>query len=123
MNKLIIFHDDESSFDPDEVRRIFEDIPGTRQLKEGQVGSRLWCDFDFNDDKTTVRLAENLKAISMHGTGDASLQMALQIQKRHSKPLRVTDLDYGFDLFIGEIGSVEDFDKKIRDAYAVPDVT
>jgi hypothetical protein len=119
MNFLLVFHDDQSPFDPDDIRRVFEDIPGTSELTT--EGSRLRCHFDFNQDTTTAHLAEDLDAISIHCTGDASLQMALEIQRRYPQPLRVTDLDYGFDLLLSEIGSVEEFDKKIRDAYSTPD--
>jgi hypothetical protein len=122
MNFLLIFHDDQSSFDPDEIRRMLKEIAGISDLTgEGLAGSSLRAHFDFDEDKTTVRLAEDLKALSVHGTGPASLHLALELQRRHSKPLRVTDLDYGFDLLLGDIGSVQDFEKKIRDAYAVPD--
>jgi hypothetical protein len=124
MNHLIVFRDDQGSFEPDEVRRILENIPGTRDLKEtAGIGSGIGYEFAFNGDKTFVRLAKDFLAMTIHGTGEASQQAALEIQRRHGEPLRVTDLDYGFDLPLSQISSVQDFTKKIRDAYAVPDTT
>ena len=124
MNHLILVRDDYSSFEPSDVQQIFETIPGSQMLAEtADIGSGIGCKFNWNGDKTIARLAGDSKAITIHGTGKASQQMALEIQRRYPQPLRVTDLDYGFDLFVGEIGSVEEFTKKIRDAYAVPDTT
>jgi len=116
MKLLILYIGENEKFDKNLLVEIMAHIPGTKALgEENLVGSiREWEFVDKGDcaartrlrDRTLVRLSEYLETISIPGTGDASLKIALEIQKLYPIPIRVVDEDYSFDLVLKEMGSV-----------------
>lgn len=115
MKLLILYIGENEKFDKTLLVEIMAHIPGTKDLpEENLVGSiREWEFVDSGDgaarllrDRTLVRLSEDLETISIPGTGDASLKIALEIQKHYPIPIRVVDEDYSFDLVLKEMDSV-----------------
>lgn len=78
-----------------------------QNLKRGNfIGSVIECDFLYNNDFTVVRVSDNLETISIHGSGEASLKIAVEMNKQCNFPLRMTDVDYGFDIELMSVDSV-----------------
>lgn len=50
----------------------------------------------------------------MYGTGDASLNLALELQRREPRPLRVTDLGYDFEFPLQSIRTIGEMLDKIN---------
>jgi hypothetical protein len=114
MNALMIFINERETFAPDKLRRILASIPGVRNLDGPNFGdSPVACDYDFADDKTTLRLSNNLQTISIHGLGYASLKLALELQHRETCPLRVTDWGYDFEFSLQSVRTIEEMLQKI----------
>lgn len=107
MNILILYIGESVRFDQDEVRRALQSVPGTHSFREGTVGTVFECQYDFDLDKTIVRLLEDHQSISIAGSGDASLKIAVELQARVSSPLRLVDSDYSFDIPLSEATSIE----------------
>ncbi len=117
MDFLVLFAGEDKKFDEEMVFQILANIPGVYDLKrEPNVDAVIEGRCDFEDDSTIVRLSEDLETITISGTGKASLQLALEIQKALGTPLRVFDSDYSFDLMLNEINSLSDFEEKIASA-------
>ncbi len=117
MNILILFIGENKKFDENKILSILQDIPGIQNLREGNfVGSILECEFSEEDDFTLIRLSDDLETISISGIGDASLKIALEIQKRYPRAIRVVDSNYNFELVIEEMESVNEFRQRILEA-------
>jgi len=83
--------------------------------KQKLIGSILEFEFSEGDDFTTVRLSQDYKTISIFGLGDASLKIALLIQKNCPQPIVTIDSDYSFELILDQIDSVKKLRQKILD--------
>jgi hypothetical protein len=117
MQLLLLFIGENQKFEQNQLKSILQKNSEVKNLKTGNfVGSILECDFSYESDFTIVRLSDDLETITISGTGDASLKIALEIQKSYPKPIRVIDSDYNFDLQLQEISSVSEFRQKILEA-------
>lgn len=121
MNSLLIFPVNENDYDQPELfdkEKVVEDlssIEGVYDLRqEGLVGSVCVCCYDFNGYSAIVRLSGDLKTISLKPENDASLQMALELQRHETRPLRVVNDGYDFDLILKDLKSLEDFQERIK---------
>lgn len=108
MDILILYIGEGVRFDREAVSAALHSVRGTYDHKENTLGSLLECRFDWADDSTIVRLTEDQESISLSGSGDASLKLALELQASVGQPLRLVDSDYSFDLPLSEVSSVED---------------
>lgn len=118
MSTLLIYIGENERFDANKVKRDLEQVPGVEKLQVDNFGSSLLqCDYNFNGDSTILRLADDLAIISVDGTGDASLQIALELQKREERQLHLTNYNYVFDLPLNNIHSVDELRREIRIAY------
>ena len=119
MNSLLMLIGEHEQFDAEKIYRDLQDIAGVSELKRGHfVGAVLQCHYAFNGDSTIVRLSDDLKTLTATGTGDASLQVALELQRRETRPMRATDFGYNFDLSLGDVRGLEEFRQKITAADA-----
>ena len=117
MKMLLLFIGENKNLDKNNLVEILQEIPGTQDVRKGNfLGSILECDFSYEADFTIVRLSNDLKTISISGTGDASLKIALEIQKRYSKAIRVVDSDYSFDLVLEQMVSVSELRQRMLEA-------
>ena len=114
MNSLIICGNTGFRFDEDKVFRNLEDLPGARNLERGDfVGAILQCEYEFDGDRTIVRLSDDLESITIAGTGDASLQIALELQRREEQPLFVTNFGYEFNFSLKDIHTIDAIKEKM----------
>ena len=105
MDFLLLYVSEDVSFDLGKVRLALEQIPGTYDLRtDHTIGAVLQCKYDFGSDSTIVRLTEGLETISISGTGEASIRIALEIQRQLAVPLHAVDSDYSFDILLGTEG-------------------
>ena len=108
MNSLIVCGKAGFRFDEDKVFRNLENLPGVYNLERGDfVGAVLQCEYDFNGDHTIVRLSDDFKSITIAGTGNASLQIALELQQREEQPLFVTDFGYDFNFSLKDANTID----------------
>lgn len=120
MKTLLLFIGENQQFAPNQITSILPEIPGTYNLKLGNfVGSILECEFADQNDFTIIRLSDDLETISISGAIDAGLKIALEIQKRYPKAIRLIDSDYNFDLVLDQIGSVSELRQKILEVSSV----
>ncbi len=114
MNSLIVCGSPGFRFDADKVFRNLEDLPGAHDLERGDfVGAALQCEYEFDGDRTLVRLSDDLESITIAGTGDASLQVALELQRREEQPLFVTDFGYDFNFSLKGIHTIDAIKEKM----------
>lgn len=115
MNSLIICSDPGFTFDEEKVLQNLKDIPGVFNLERGDfVGAVLQCEYVFNSDRTIVRLSDDLESITISGTGEASVQMAIELQHRETQPLYVTDFGYDFNIPLKQVHTIGDFQEMGR---------
>ncbi len=118
MDALLIVLGEGKKFEPDKILRDFEGIAGVSEIRtEHAFDTALECRYEFGGDNTIVRLQADLEVISMRGMGDASLQMALELQRREENPLLVFNQGYDFDFTLDGVHSLEELQQKIRAAY------
>jgi hypothetical protein len=55
-----------------------------------------------------------LRFIVIEGMGDASLQVALEIQRRYGNDIHAVDLECSFDILLSTVTSLVDFNDKIE---------
>lgn len=117
MKTLLLFIGEAEKFNLNEVAEVFPKIPNIQNLKQGDfVGSILECEFSDNNDYTIIRLSDDLETISIDGDGDASLKIALEIQKNYPQNLRLIDSNYSFDIELDKIKSVSQLRQKMRES-------
>ncbi|GGA09024.1 hypothetical protein [Okeania sp. KiyG1] len=61
-------------------------------------------------------LSSDRETISISGLGDASLKIALSIQKPYPQPIIAVDSDYSFELVLDKINSLEKLRQKILES-------
>ena len=117
MQLLILFIGENEKFDKNKLVDIAKEIPGVENIREGEfVGSILEFEFSEKEDFTTVRLSGDRETISISGLGNASLKIALSIQKRYPKPIIAVDSDYSFELVLNKINSLNQLRQKILES-------
>jgi hypothetical protein len=108
MNSLIVCGEAGFKFDEGEVFQTLKDLPGVYNLERGDfVGAALQCEYEFDGDRTIVRLSDDLESITIAGAGDASLQIALELQQREEQPLFVTDFGYDFNFSLKDSHTID----------------
>jgi hypothetical protein len=114
MNSLIVYGHTGFTFDEEAVLQHLQDIPGVYNLERGDfVGAVLQGEYQYKGDRTMVRLSDDLESITIAGTGDASLQLALELQQREEQPLFMTNLGYDYSLSLQEAHTLNEIKKRI----------
>ena len=103
-----------SAFDLGRVRGCLERLPGAHNWSKRRV---LFCEFDFNGDSTIVNAINESRCISVEGMGDASLQVALEIQRRYGEEIYAIDETCGFCIPLSTVSSLADFNDKIMSGF------
>src|ERR1700730_7840457 len=99
MQNLLLFNSDQRPFDFDAVNRIVQSENGFRDVCFDEPGGALMeAVYAEDQDFIIVRLSRNGNRISLSGTTDAALRVALILQRHLQSPLRIIDWDYSFDL-------------------------
>jgi hypothetical protein len=110
---LVLDFTGKSAFDPEKVRNCLRHLPGVRNWDENDAGYQFFCDFDFAGDTTIVNMPEDSPAISVEGMGDASLQVALEIQRRYGEEIYAISETCSFCIPLSTVSSLADFNDKI----------
>jgi hypothetical protein len=116
MNSLFIFPIRENNFDShetfeiDKLRRDLREIKGVYNLREENCEGQ----YRFQDSETLFTLSNDLQRFSCRPENAASYNLALELQKRETRPLRAVNTSYDFDLILTEIKSLTDFQEKIN---------
>lgn len=114
MNSLIVYGKPSFTFNEENVWQNFKNLSGAYNLERGQfVGARLQCEYEFNGDRTIARLSDDLQTITIAGVGDASLQLALELQQRETHPLFVTDLGYDYDIALQGLRTIDEIKRNM----------
>lgn len=117
---LLLNADEQTMFCKDDVLQTLQSVRGLHGLQEGtSLGSVLRGVFEFQGDTTTVELSDDLKRISLSGTGVAALQIALELKEKLSIPLRAFDSSYTFDVLLNAVHDLYDFQSKITEGEGV----
>ena len=104
-----------SAFDPNEVRACLRDLSGIRDWDENDPDHAFFFEFDSAGDTTIVHmLNSDSRFISIEGMGVASLQVALELQRRYGKEIHAIDDGCSFDIPLSTVSSLADFEEKIR---------
>jgi hypothetical protein len=110
MNKLLIFVGKDKKFDVPATVRIIESVEGVTESRTGDfIGAIFECKFTYDGRSTVVRLSKDVETITADGLGDESLQFALLLQASLQVDLRVTDMNYAFDLRLRDVESLREF--------------
>lgn len=114
---LLLFIGEDEKFNLSQIADILSKIPNIQNFKQGDfVGSILECEFSEKTDYTIIRLSDDLETISIDGDGDASLKIALEIQKHYPQNLRLIDSNYSFDIELAKIKSVGQLRQNMRES-------
>ncbi|MGL5195406.1 MAG: hypothetical protein ACRC8Y_17630 [Chroococcales cyanobacterium] len=117
MKMLLLFIGEDEKFNLIQIADILTKIPNIQNLKQGDfVGSILEGEFSEKNDFTIIRLSDDLETISIDGDGDASLKIALEIQKHYPQNLRLIDSNYSFDIELAKINSVGQLRQNMRES-------
>ncbi len=109
MNSLIVYGKPGFSFNEEELFQQWQNLPGVSHLEQGRfVGASLQCEYECESDRTIARLSDELRTVTIAGTGDASLQFALALQQREAQPLFVTDFGYDFNIALQGLRSIDE---------------
>lgn len=118
MQTLFIYPEGRQGFVPKDLEDELRSIDGTDNINgENLSDSPVACDYKFGDDWTTIRLSDDLTTITMRGIGDATLHMALELQKRSKQSLRVFDDGYNFHFALKDVSSSRELKQKIQNSY------
>jgi hypothetical protein len=108
MNSLIVFGNSGFRFNEEKVLKNLKDIPGVYNLERRDfVGAVLQCEYEFDGDRTIVRLSDDLESIMIAGTGEASLHLALELQRREDQPLFVADFGYDINVSLKDARTID----------------
>lgn len=118
MQHLFIYIGENQRFDPEKIIHDFHDIPGTSNINGPDFSdARAACDYEFDGYKTFVRLEGDPTMIVIDSVSDAAFQMALELQKRDLRPLRVITDTGGFHFSIKGINSLAELKRKVNESY------
>ncbi len=119
MQWFLLYTQDSRPFAVDAIQQIFQSENRFYDVRFNEPGgAAIEADYVEENDSTIVRLSGNLETMSLSGTSDAALRVALILQRRLQAPLRIIDLDYSFDLALEDFRTVEELRTAIDDAQA-----
>src|SRR5260370_28800622 len=97
---LLVNADEQATFRKDEILNALQSVHGIQGLQEvASFGSVVRGTYLLQDDRTTVELSDDLKRLSLTGTGVAALQLAMELKKKLNTPLAF-DTSYTFDVLL-----------------------
>ena len=105
-------------FDPEKLKRDLAEIEGVSDINgENLTDSVVACHYKFGGYRTTMRLSEGLETVSTNHYGEADWNLALELQKREPRPLRIFNDDYDFHFSLKGIKSLDELKQKIAESY------
>ena len=117
MQFLLLFTSDQTKLPAGLLQRIFESEDGFHGIRFDEPGGDvIQAEYSTSADWTTVGLSNSLETITLSGITDASLQAALNLQRRLRIPLRIIDDGYNFDLNLSDYANVQELWAAIESA-------
>jgi hypothetical protein len=119
MHFLIMFPDDERPFSFQQVHSFVESHPGFSNLRFSEPGGAvLEAEFTLGSDSMILRLSGDLNSVSLSDESASALSLAFALQKSFSRPLRLIDCNYTFDLNLKEYDGVDEIWNAIKSAHS-----
>jgi hypothetical protein len=117
MHSLLLFDVDDRKIPVDELKRVFQTVPGFRQLRtDSSDGVSVEANYVDGEDFTTVELDSECETISIRGTSGAALKAAWILQAHLDYPLQMVDTDYSFDVIVRDFSSLEELSAAVENA-------
>jgi hypothetical protein len=114
MSKLLIFIGENVKFDKAETIKALKSLDGIVESRAGQfIGAIFECEIQRSNYRTIVRLTADLETITIEGTSDDSLSLALEINEALEVSTSVVDMDYSFHIEMASVSNLDDFKKAI----------
>lgn len=109
MSGFLVFPEDDSRFDGEDVKRFLLGLDGARDIKINIDAEQLIsCVFAFGREEVEVELGENLEAIVLDPDNEAALEFSVRLQGSIATSLRIVDEVYSFDSLLKKYASMED---------------
>lgn len=89
-------------------------MEGVRDWRDEREDVLFECQFDFAGDSTIVLVWKELDSISIWGMGDASLKVALEIQRACDADVHALNDSFTMDVLLSEVNSIDEFKRKIN---------
>jgi hypothetical protein len=114
MNSLIVIAAGSLPFDRSAIKAVLHQSPGVEGFVENDpISGSLWWEYNFRGGSSIVKLIDSDKAISFSDLGDASLNLAIELQRHLPMPLIAFDSGYSFEVNLQEIHSIEEFRRRM----------
>lgn len=96
----------------EKVRTCLRELPGIRNWVENDINYLLFCEFDYGGDSTIIHMVDS-RSIVIEGTGQASLQAAIEIHRCYGGEIYAIGETCCFCIPLSAVSSVADFNDKI----------
>ncbi len=101
-------------FDPQRIRECLSALDGVHDWSDDTADALFECQFDFAGDNTIVLVPKELDSVSVWGMGDASLRVALEIQRCYDTDIHALNDSFTMDIVLSEVNSVDEFKQRIE---------
>lgn len=110
MSKLLIYIGENEKFDFERTVSAISAIEGVRNSRVGKfIGAIFECEYVWNGLSTIVRISPELETVTVEGLDDSALQFAIEFQRRTPVDLHAIDMDYSFNVSLGQFATASEF--------------
>ena len=114
MSKLLIYIGENETFDVNASINVITSMVGVSNARKGNfIGAIFECEYVANGRNTIIRISPEAETITAEGLGDESLAFALELQRKLRMPLHAIDMEYSFNVALGDFASVAELRKAI----------
>jgi hypothetical protein len=117
---LVLDMDGKAEFDQEKLRACLKGMNKVTAWREGtETVLSDWllfeCDYQINNDSTMISVPKDRRFISIHGTGSASLDAALQIQRNYQDRIFAVVADCpGDHVDLSTVCSIDEISNRLR---------
>lgn len=109
MQYLLMYIGEGVKFERPRVEESIVAIDGIADVRTiGAVACSLECEFAVPGDSTILRLSDDSETVSIHGTGAAATQFAVEFQRDYGGEIHLIDTEYSFDHVLDGTQSASD---------------
>ncbi|HEX3659492.1 MAG TPA: hypothetical protein VHV55_27135 [Pirellulales bacterium] len=102
---MLLYIGEAKAFDDDALRHALV-ASGAIQRESGGTGELAAFDYELGEDLTTIRVTRDLETVVIDGSGPASFDIALKLQRGYAEPIHLIDEAYSFDLVLHDYDSM-----------------
>ena len=100
---LLLYLGENLCFDQAKFLSSLESIEGAHEVREAvPIGSVCCFRFSYEEDFVLIRLAADLKVITIHGEGPAAQEFVIRFRDQFSENFHLIDEGYSFDDVVTE---------------------